>query len=102
MSDTENIQDLINERNNQNKRIEQLVLEIERLKDIINQKESMYDNLAVSYRLSQEEIEQLRTELNTKDNIINYIRQIFKDGCFEDGCDCIKIYDYLKQLKEDK
>lgn len=37
MSDTENIQDLINERNNQNKRIEQLVLEIERLNNIINE-----------------------------------------------------------------
>lgn len=48
------------------------------------------------------EIEQLRTELNTKDNIINYIRQVFENGSFEDGCDCIKIYDYLKQLKEDK
>ena len=46
------------------------------------------------------EIGQLRTELNTKDNIINYIWQVFKNGSFEDGCDCIEIYEYLKQLKE--
>ena len=47
MSDTENIQNLINERNNQNKRIEQLVVEIE----------------------------QLRTELNSKNNIINELEK---------------------------
>lgn len=43
MSDTENIQDLINERNNQNKRIEQLVLEIERLNNITNRIDSFVD-----------------------------------------------------------
>ena len=48
------------------------------------------------------EIGQLRTELNTKDNIINYIWQVFKNGSFEDGCDCIEIYEYLNQLKEGK
>ena len=47
MSDTENIQNLINERNNQNKRIEQLVVEIE----------------------------QLRTELDSKNNIINELEK---------------------------
>lgn len=44
MNDTENIQDLINERNNQNKRIEQLVLEIERLNNIINELEKYIHN----------------------------------------------------------
>lgn len=38
-NDTENIQDLINERNKQNKRIEELVLEIDRLQNIINELE---------------------------------------------------------------
>lgn len=47
------------------------------------------------------EIGQLQTELNTKDNIINYIWQVFENGSFEDDSDCIEIYDYLKQLKEE-
>lgn len=48
MSDTENVQNLINERNNQNKRIEQLVLEIERLNNIINELEIFIKNNKVA------------------------------------------------------
>ncbi len=39
-------------------------------------------------------------EIDRLNNIINYIWQVFENGSFEDGCDCIKIYDYLKELKE--
>lgn len=38
-------------------------------------------------------------EIERLNNIINYICQVFENGSFEDGCDCIEIYDYLKQLK---
>ena len=41
-------------------------------------------------------------EIDRLNNIINYIWQVFENGSFEDGCDCIKIYDYLKELKENK
>jgi len=40
------------------------------------------------------------SEYDRLNNIINYIWQVFENGGFEDGCDCIKIYDYLKKLKE--
>lgn len=39
-------------------------------------------------------------EIERLNNIINYIWQVFENGSFEDGCDCIEIYDYLKELKE--
>ena len=47
------------------------------------------------YRITKLERDRLK-------NIINYIWQVFENGSFEDGCDCIKIYDYLKALKENK
>lgn len=43
---------------------------------------------------------ELIEEIERLNNIINYIWQVFENGSFEDGCDCIKIYDYLKELKE--
>lgn len=42
----------------------------------------------------------LQQENDRLNNIINYIWQVFENGGFEDGCDCIEIYDYLKELKE--
>jgi hypothetical protein len=41
-----------------------------------------------------------KEDYDRSNNIINYIWQVFENGSFEDGCDCIKIYDYLKELKE--
>ena len=43
----------------------------------INKKEAMYDNLAVDYRLAQEEIERLNNVIN---KAINYI----KEYCIDD------------------
>lgn len=43
---------------------------------------------------------ELQQENDRLNNIINYIWQVFENGGFEDGCDCIEIYDYLKELKE--
>lgn len=42
-----------------------------------------------------------KIERDRLNNIINYIWQVFENGDFEDGCDCIEIYDYLKELKEE-
>ena len=47
-----------------------------------------------------DEAQELIEEIDRLNNIINYIWQVFENGSFEDGCDCIKIYDYLKALKE--
>lgn len=41
-------------------------------------------------------------EIQRLNNIIDEIYNIFKNGYFEDGCDCIKIYDMLEELKEGK
>ena len=49
-----------------------------------------------------EKCEEYKKEIDRLNNIINYIWQVFENGSFEDGCDCIKIYDYLKELKENK
>lgn len=54
------------------------------------------------YHSEFEIIEEKNKEIDRLNNIINYIWQVFENGGFEDGCDCIKIYDYLKALKEDK
>lgn len=62
MSDTENIQDLIDERNNQNKRIEQLLLEIERLNNIINKA-----------------IEYIENEKNKQNSVGVYTKNIHKN-----------------------
>lgn len=48
------------------------------------------------------DIDEIISEYDRLNNIINYIWQVFENGSFEDGCDCIKIYDYLKELKENK
>ena len=50
----------------------------------------------------EKKLEDKNQEINRLNNIINYIWQVFENGSFEDGCDCIKIYDYLKELKENK
>lgn len=51
------------------------------------------------------EIEQLRTELNTKDNIINkleeYLYKINEDYEYDNGYRVRETKAYLKQLKED-
>ena len=39
-------------------------------------------------------------EIDRLNNIINYIWQVFENGSFEDGCDCIKIYDYLRRISK--
>ena len=64
MSDTENIQDLINERNNQNKRIEQLVLEIERLNNIINELEEY-----IKFEIPEEEFVNSEWYVNILDKL---------------------------------
>ena len=80
MNDTENVQNLINERNNQNKRIEQLVLEIERLNNIIDElekyleEESKYDEYVdVFYREDMgnvlDKLKQLKEENNENKKI---------------------------------
>lgn len=46
------------------------------------------------------QLEEKDKEIDRLNNIINYIWQVFENGGFEDGCNCIKIYDYLKELKE--
>lgn len=72
-----------------------------------------YDKLKAEYERIYNENCKLREQHNINDislldennrlnNIINYIWQVFENGSFEDGCDCIKIYDYLKELKENK
>lgn len=38
-------------------------------------------------------------ELDKYKNIVDEINKMFKENHFEDGCDCIKIYDYLQELK---
>ena len=69
-----------------------------------------YDRLKAEYERIYNENCKLREQHNINDislldennrlnNIINYIWQVFENGSFEDGCDCIKIYDYLKELK---
>lgn len=71
-----------------------------------------YDRLKAEYERIYNENCKLREQHNINDislldennrlnNIINYIWQVFENGSFEDGCDCIKIYDYLKELKEE-
>lgn len=52
--------------------------------------------------MNEKIIEEKNKEIERLNNIINFIWKVFEDGYFEDGCDCIRIYDYLKELKEEK
>ena len=56
----------------------------------------------VPYKILAPDADEIIEELDRLNNIINDIWQVFENGVFEDGCDCIKIYDYLKALKENK
>lgn len=64
--------------------------------------QSLLDEKDKKIKDLQKKVEQLEKENKELNNIINYIWEIFKDGFFEDGCDRIEIYDYLKKLKENK
>ena len=79
------------------KQVEQLEKEIDRLNKeyerIYNENCKLRENHNINDITLLDENDRLN-------NIINYIWQVFENGSFEDGCDCIKIYDYLKALKE--
>lgn len=70
--------------------------------DILEEKDNEIDRLINLNKQLVEECQRLDDEETRLNNIINYICQVFENGSFEDGCDCIEIYDYLKQLKEEK
>ena len=63
----------------------------------INKKEAMYDNLAVDYRLAQEEIERLNNIIN---ELEEYICVIEYDERHSDSWQIpVRIHNKLKELK---
>lgn len=71
---------------------------IEQLEEEIQKKEAMYDSLAVDYRLSQEQNEQLE---NNRDKAIEYVEIELSQGGERELRDLVDGYEVLKLLKGD-
>jgi len=98
MNDTENIQDLINERNNQNKRIEQLVLEIERLNNIIDtmlEFSFFKEECPLNFGFADEKEEKAQDAIYEDDYCEENCNDIYKK-CW------LKYFEKLQKLKENK
>ena len=66
--------------------------------ELVNSFEHRNILTALEVELSLDLMKESRERKRLK-KIINDIYKIFEEGHFEDGCDCIKIYDYLQKIK---
>lgn len=62
---------------------------------VIKDLKKQNDKLKNQYQLLEIRHISLEMENQRLKDKIEKINKIFEDGCFEDGCDCIKIYDEI-------
>ena len=90
--------------------IDEIISEYDRIKEIIEKKDTFYDSLAVDYRLAQEEIDRLNNIINELEKSISQRIDLFKKTQKDESMygeitnkldELYYIYGKIKALKED-